>query len=332
MLTLAATVLMTTGTLAACSGDDADLVIYSGRNENLIGPLLEQFSEETGVTTEIRYADSASLSAQILEEGESSPADVFISQDAGALGAIANVDRFENVAQAQLDKVPAEFRSDEGEWVGVSGRARVIAYNPTKVTEAQVPKSVNEVVQPQWRGRVGYAPTNASFQSFVTAMRLTQGEAATRTWLEALKANDARTYTNNVLALEGVDRGEVDIALVNHYYLYEKQAERGGPQNINARNAFIGNGDPGALVNVAGVGIMRGTESRADADRLVEFLLSERAQTYFRDETFEYPLTGGISQAEGVPPLASLGAPKIDLSDLASLQQTQTLLTEVGLI
>ncbi len=311
---------------------DEPLIIYSGRNERLIKPLIDQFVANTGIKTEVRYAGSPELGAQLMEEGGGTDADVFLSQDAGALGAVANEKMFVTLPQSQLDRVGAAYRDPQGHWIGVSGRVRVLAYNSIKVPEGELPKSVFELTEPKWKGRIAYAPANASFQSFVTGMRLTVGEDRTKQFLEGLKANEPRAFgASNVNALRSVNTGESDVALVNHYYLYELRREL-GESNVAAKNYFFGNGDPGSLINVAGIGILGNTDKRADSARFVDYLLANEAQRYFRDKTDEYPLTTEVERIPDLPALESIGAPKVDLSDLSTLDRTQALLREVGLI
>ncbi|GLZ02738.1 iron ABC transporter substrate-binding protein [Actinomadura sp. NBRC 104412] len=329
---LALWALLTPLVLAACGGDGFDddaLVIYSGRNKNLVGPLLDDMERTTGLNVQVRYGDSAELAAQIQEEGDRTRADLFFSQDAGALGALTKAGRLQALPQPLLGRVPAEFRAKDGTWVGLSGRARVFAYDPRQVPRP--PKSVFELTGPAWRGRVGWAPTNASFQAFVTGMRVTEGEARARQWLTAMKAAGTRSYDNNVLALEAVDRGEIALALINHYYWYEEVAEK-GQAAVHARIAFVTGGDPGGLINVAGIGVLKGTERRAAAEKAVDFLLSRTAQAHFATETKEYPLVAGVPAERGLPPLDSLHGPDIDLSSLDSLERTLDLLKEVGLV
>lgn len=312
------------------SGGNGDaLVVYSGRGEALVGELLKRF-EATGVDLEIRYAGTSELAAQLLEEGSDKRADVFFSQDAGALGALQDAGALAPLPQDVLSQVPERYRSKIGDWVATSGRARVIAYNPDRVAEKDLPKSVFELTDPKWKGRIGIAPTNASFQAFVTGMRVTVGQERTKAWLEGIKRNEPKQFEGNIAAVEAVDTGQVDLALVNHYYLYERIQEK-GEANVKVRNFFLGNGDPGALVNVAGVGIVKGTKRAAEAERLVRFLLSEEAQRYFAEETFEYPMTSAVKPPEGLPPLGSIQGPKLDLAALAPLKDTLALLSEVGL-
>ncbi|GIH92522.1 iron ABC transporter substrate-binding protein [Planobispora siamensis] len=319
---------------SACGGDgesfdDDSLVIYSGRNENLVGPLLDRMKAATGLDVQVRYGDSAELAAQILEEGADTRADVFFSQDAGALGALSKNRMLAPVAQEALDRVPAKYRGSDGTWVGVSGRSRVIVYDPRAVTAP--PESVFELTDPKWRGKAGWAPTNASFQSFVTAMRVTSGEDRTRQWLEAMKANGTQTFSNNVNILDAVDEGKIQLGLINHYYWYEKVAEK-GRNGVPSRLAYLPAGDPGALVNVAGVGVLKASRHAGAAAKAVDFLLGAEAQKYFADTTKEYPLISGVPAASGLPPFDSLKGPDVDLTELDSIEQTVALLQDVGLV
>ncbi|WAU78740.1 iron ABC transporter substrate-binding protein [Streptomyces sp. Qhu-G9] len=327
--------------LAACGSDDKDggddgagssLVIYSGRNEKLVKPLLDKLEKAVGTEVEVRYGDSAELAAQILEEGDRTKAGLFFSQDAGALGALSKEGMLQKLPAATLDQVDEVYRGSDGDWVGLSGRVRVIAYNPDKVTEDEVPDSVFDVVKPEWKGKVGFAPTNASFQAFVTGMRVLKGDDTTRQWLEDLKANGAKTYAHNLATLDAVEAGEVSLGLVNHYYWYERVAEK-GEDKVNSKLHFLPGKDPGALINVAGAGILKDSGQSETAQKAVDYLLSKDAQTYFADTTKEYPLAAGVtSTVEGLPPFESLQSPDIDLGKLESLQETLAMLQDAGLV
>ncbi|MFE1291348.1 iron ABC transporter substrate-binding protein [Streptomyces sp. NPDC058751] len=327
--------------LAACGSDgkdsagkggDPSLVIYSGRNEKLVKPLLDKLEKAVGAKVEVRYGESAELAAQILEEGDRTKAGLFFSQDAGALGALSREGMLQKLPATTLDKVDKAYRGSEGDWVGLSGRVRVIAYNPDEVTEAEVPDSVFDVVKPEWKGKVGFAPTNASFQAFVTGMRVLKGDDVTREWLEDLKANGTKTYAHNLATLDAVEAGEVELGLVNHYYWYERVAEK-GEDKVDSKLHFLPGKDPGALINVAGAGILKDGGQNATAQKAVDYLLSKEAQTYFADTTKEYPLSAGVtSTVEGLPPFDSLESPDIDLGKLESLQETLAMLQDVGLV
>ncbi|ULR55587.1 iron ABC transporter substrate-binding protein [Streptomyces deccanensis] len=328
--------------LASCGSDDdkggsaksgdSTLVIYSGRNEKLVEPILDKLEKAVGTKVEVRYGDSAELAAQILEEGDRTKAGLFFSQDAGALGALSKEGVLEQLPPSTLDEVDEAYRGGDGDWVGLSGRVRVIAYNPDQVDEDEVPDSVHDVVKPEWKDKVGFAPTNASFQAFVTGMRALEGDDATRRWLEDLKANGAKTYAHNLATLDAIEAGEVSLGLVNHYYWYERVAEK-GEDKVNAKLHFLPGKDPGALINVAGVGILKDGGQSEAAQKAVDFLLSKEAQTYFADTTKEYPLAAGVtSTVEGLPPFDSLQSPDIDLGKLESLQETLAMLQDVGLV
>lgn len=305
------------------------LTVYSGRSESLIAPILQQFTDETGVQVQVRYGNTAEMAAVILEEGDNSPADVYIAQDAGALGALAQEGRLMPLPSDILARVPAEFRSDDGLWVGLSGRARVLVYNTELLTEEDLPASILDLANPEWAGRVGWAPTNASFQAHVTAMRLLLGDDAVRSWLESMVANGAIPYDGNTAVVQAVIDGEVQVGLVNHYYLYGFLADN---PDVPAVNYYFPGGDPGALVNVAGAGIVSTSDHPGLAQRLILYLLGNHAQEYFATETYEYPLVAGIEPSVELRPLAEIEVPAIDLSDLSDLQSTLELLSETGAI
>ncbi|EYR62340.1 iron ABC transporter substrate-binding protein [Actinotalea ferrariae CF5-4] len=341
-LALPTALLAVTATLAACGsdagspdgvGDDAEgaLVIYSGRNENLVEPVLDRLEEAVGVPVEVRYAGTSELAAQLLEEGEATDADVFFGQDAGALGALAGAGMLTELDPEVLDLVAEDFRDADGRWVATSGRARVVAYDPEQVPQVESITGVDQLLDPQWAGKIGFAPSNASFHAFVTALRVDRGEDGAREWLEAFAANDPQVYENNVAVLDAVESGEVALGLINHYYWYQRTAEL-GEDGVDARIHFLAPDDPGALINVAGAGIVAGTDQPEAAAEAIAFLLSEEAQQYFADETAEYPVVAGVeSTVFDLPPLSELQGQQIDLNDLESLAETLALLDEVGL-
>ena len=320
---------------AGCGGGDDEgsggtLTVYSGREEELVEPLFDRFEEETGIDVEVRYGDSAELAATIAEEGDNTPADVFFAQDPGSLGAVEGQGRFAELPDSILDRVDERFRDPDGHWTGTSGRVRVIAYNTEELTEDELPDSVLDLTDPTWKGKLGIAPTNASFQAFVSSMVLTRGEEATREWLEGLKANEPKLYDGNSPVVEAVAAGEILAGLVNHYYLYLVKEET---PDAPVANHFLPGEDPGALVSVAGAGVIEGSDQEDEARRFVEFLLSDPSQRFYVDEAeeAEYPLVDGIAPKEGLPPLDQLRGPQIDLDDLGpQLEKTLELLNEVG--
>jgi iron(III) transport system substrate-binding protein len=313
---------------AGCGGDRDALTIYSGRTQNLIGPLLEKFNKDTGIAIDVKYGDSAELALLLDEEGERTPADIFLSQSPGATGFLAGKGRLGQLDAAVLDKVDARFRNANGRWVGISGRQRVLVYNSEQVSEAELPDSVLELTGDRFAGKVAIAPSNGSFQDFVTAMRQLEGEEATEAWLKEMVANKPRTYANNNAIVEAVSRGEVEMGLVNHYYNYRFQQESPGTPSRN--HSFAGD-DVGALVIPSTASVLVGTDKTDEATRFLSFLLTEESQRYFSDQTFEYPLVAGVPAASGLPPLASLRSPDYDVDALGGgLERTVELIRTSG--
>ena len=305
--------------------DPGELTIYSGRGESLVGALLDRFEAETGIRVRVRYAGTAQLAVAILEEGARSPADIYYAQDAGALGALADAEALAVLPSSLLERVDPKFRDSNGRWVGTSGRARVLVISPERVPNP--PGSIFELTEPEWRGRVGWAPTNGSFQAFVTGMRQIHGEEATEDWLRGMLANEVREYPKNSPQVQAVHDGELDIGLVNHYYLYRFVDE---DPNFRAANHFTDPGQAGALINIAGVGMLSASDNRDNALRFIEYLLEAHAQEYFRDQTSEYPLAAGIAARPELAPLDRLDPPSLALTSLADLEGTLELLQEVG--
>ncbi|MDO5067553.1 MAG: extracellular solute-binding protein [Propionibacteriaceae bacterium] len=306
------------------------VVLYSGRNEKLVGPLIEQMKTATGLEIEVRYEGTPEMAAKILEEGANSPADLFLSQDAGALGALGKAGLLAALPQTTLDKVDGAYRDAKGLWVATSGRIRVLAVNAEVSPAAKNYKSIDEILVEENRGKIGYAPTNASFQSFVTALRVVKGEAEAEAWLTKLKELEPRTYEKNTGVLEAVDSGEVGIGLINHYYWYKMKDEKGDA--VKAELVYLDQTDPGALLNVAGVGVLASSKNTDAALKVVDYLLSTEGQTYFADQTAEYPVIDGVKGKFDLKPIDASKPHGVDLNDLDSLAETQELLKKVGLI
>jgi iron(III) transport system substrate-binding protein len=304
------------------------LVVYSGRSESLVAPIIKQFSEATGIKVEVKYGDTAAIAATLLEEGARSPADVFFAQDPGGLGAAGGL--LAPLPETVLHRVPAWARSPQGKWVGISGRARVVVYNTESFTEAELPDSILGFAAPEWKGKIGWAPTNGSFIAMVTAMRGVWGDDRTEQWVRAVQANRPKVYQNNTAIVQAVGAGEVQVGFVNHYYLHRILAERG--ESFPARNYYTRAADPGSVILIAGAGVLQTANNKDNAEKFVEFLLGTVAQQYFASQTFEHPLIDGVVSSRGIPDLSAVAKPAIDVSELSDIEGTQTLLRKAGAI
>lgn len=325
--------------LAACGGSEPEpaaevaadepspLVVYSGRNEALVGPILERFAESFGMEVEVRYGGTAEMAATLLEEGENTPADVFVSQDAAALGALAREGMLRPLPAEVADRVPARFRPAGDEWVGLSGRVRSVVYNPEMISPEELPQSLEEVGEPRYRGRFGVAPANASFQAHMAAYRAVRGAEALDELLAAMVANQPRRYPKNTPIVEAVIAGEIEWGLVNHYYLWRALAE---DPEAPGRNFLMPEGRVSTFVNMAGAGVL---SDRPEARDLIAWLLGEEAQEYFARETFEYPLVPGIEPAVELQPLAELAGEQIDFAAVSGeLEATLQAIHDSGLL
>jgi len=338
--------------LAACGGSSADepaestttaaqstttepaggraepLVLYSGRNENFVQPVIDSFTAATGIEVEVRYGGTGDLATTITAEGGSTPADVFWAQDPAFIGGIARQGLLAELPSDVLGLVEPRYSDDDGRWVGITGRSRVLVYNTDLVTEDELPDSVWDLVEPEWNGRLGVAPTNGSFVAFVTGMVLIEGEERTLEWLQGIAANDPVIFDGNGPIVDAVVAGDLEAGLVNHYYLLQRIAQLG---EVPARNHFFPPGDPGGLVMAAGAGVLASSDMADAAVEFIRHLLSAESQAHFLT-LYEYPLVDGIGAPEGQLPLAELPTLDISLTDTAdTLEPALRLIAEAGL-
>lgn len=327
LLTLTA---VTAAALGACTGGDDALTVYSGRDEELVAPLLERFSDSTGIQIDVRYGDSADLALLIAEEGEQSPADVFFSQAPGAVGYLDEQGRLASLPSEVLGEVDSKFEAADGRWIGLTARRRVLVYNQELVDASDLPESVFDITGSEYAGKVALAPTNGSFQDFVSALALIEGEDVAREWLKDMAESGAPTYADNSSIVDAVARGEVPMGLVNHYYNHRFLDE---DPSLPSRNHVFPNGDIGSLLIASTISVIETSDLKDEARELVEFLLSEEAQRYFAEETFEYPLVSGIEPSVELPPLDAAGAPDFDIDRLGGeLEETTRMIAESGLL
>jgi iron(III) transport system substrate-binding protein len=317
--------------LAAPVVSATTLTLYSGRGESMVQPIISQFEKESGIKVNVRYGDTAQLAVLLQEEGRRSPADVYWGQDAGAMGAVSKAGLLAKLPANIYKDLPGIYKSVSGNWVATSGRARLFIYSPARTQVEEHPVSVFDLTDARYKGRVGWAPMNGSFQSFVTAMRVKHGEEVTLQWLNDMKANGTKTFRNNSTQLQGVADGEIDYGLVNNYYLPRALAS---DRNYPVKQTFFKEGDIGNLMNVAGVAVVKASKNQKAATEFVRFLTSPAAQQYFALQVDEYPVISGIIQNDRVEPYdeALKASPGIDLDQLSDLEGTLAILRRAGLI
>ena len=307
----------------ACSGDEGTLTVYSGRSQNLIGPLLDEFAEDTGIKVEVRYDSAVNLALLLQEEGERTPADVFISRSPGPIAFLAERGMLAPLDDDLLARAPS---SPSGYWVALTGRQRVLVYNAELLDEADLPASVHDLVEEEWLGRVAIAPSNGSFQDFFTLFRLEVGDEAALAWLTALREGGAPVLGNNSGIVQAVARGEIEMGLVNHYYNLRFKAE---DPSIASENHYFADGDPGGVTIATAAGALASGDQDLAA-RFIRYMLGREAQRYFGTQTHEYPLATGLDLGE----VNAVPVGPIDLGEFdrlgSGLQRTLELIREAG--
>jgi iron(III) transport system substrate-binding protein len=316
--------------LSGCGSDADTLTVYSAQHESLVRTMLEDFTEETGIELEFRDANDSELANQIVEEGDASPADVFLTENSPAIDVVDEAGLLAPLDDATLAQVDEAYRPSSGTWVGFAARSTVLLYNPAEIAEEELPASVLDLAAPEWQGRVGIAAGGADFQAIVSAVLELAGEDATRQWLTGLEQN-AEIYSSNTAVMKAVDEAEVPVGITYHYYWYRDQAQN-GLIGDDARLHHLGNQDPGAFVSVSGAGVLASSDQAEDAQRLVEYLTSPAAQERLAESSaLEYAVGTGVDSADALPPLAELGAPAVDPGALNAPLVTE-LMQEVGLL
>ena len=305
-----------TATATACSGDTDSLTVYSGRSEKLVGPIFEAFTAETGMTLDVRYGSSNDLALLLSEEGDKTPADVFLSRSPGPAGFLDDLGMLSELDGDVLDRVATGDRSADGTWVGFAGRGRVLVYNTDEVAAADLPDSVFDLTGPGYTGRVAVPGSNSSFQDWFTLFRLRNGDDVAIAWLDAMVSNGSRFYPKNGAIVEAVGRNEIQFGLVNHYYNFQKVATNGDAQR-SANHGFTP-GDDGGLMIIATATVLDSSGEKDAANRLLAHLLSDAQQTYLTNKVYEYPLALGVTPADVLPPVPTDRVGAVDIDDVAA--------------
>jgi iron(III) transport system substrate-binding protein len=324
-------------TLAACGNDQSSgssgtqtLTLYNAQHEDLVQAMVSGFTEQTGIQVELRSGDDAELANQIVQEGKASPADVFVTENSPSIQLVAGKGLLTPVAASTLAQVPSRYSPASGDWVGFAARSTVLAYDPQRLPDAQLPASLLDLADPAWQGRIGFAPGGADFQAIVSAVLDLEGEQATRTWLTGLKRN-GKVYQGNNAVMQAVNSGEIDAGVIYHYYWYKDRAES-GENSKNVQLHYFGNQDPGAFVSVSGAGVLASSDQQDAAQQLVAYLTSPDGQRRSAASTaLEYAVGNGVASAPALPPLDGLQAPVVDPGTLNGPQVTE-LMQEVGLL
>ena len=317
--------------LTSCSNDSDKLVIYNAQHAELIEPIAKDFTEKTGIEVEVRDGSDLEMANQLVTEGKASPADVFLTENSPAMSLVQSDGLFQPLEQPTLDNIPARYRPDDNSWTGFSARSTVMVYNTDKVSKDELPTSLTDLADPEWKGRISFSPTGADFQAIVAGYLAIEGEDATKEWLEGLKANGT-VYDGNDVVLESVNSGQTDAGIIYHYYWYRDQ-EESGQNSDNTQLHFFKNQDPGAFLSLSGAGVLANGDHNADAQKFVEYLTSVEGQQAIADSyALEYPLNHEVDlDRAGVPPLSSLEPPDVTVSELDS-QKVVQLMTEVGFL
>ena len=316
--------------LSACGDDGPYITVYNAQHEQLLAEVAPLFEEETGIEVKLRSGTDLELANQLVQEGDASPADVFLTENSPAMSLVDRADLFAPVDQETLDLIPSQFVPADGNWIGFLGRSTVVVYNTDQLGADDLPDSILDFADPEWAGRISYSPTGADFQAIVSAVLELEGEDATRTWLAGL-AENGTVYDGNNVVLESVNAGEVEAGIIYHYYWYRDQKES-GENSDSSELYFFGDRDPGAFVSVSGAGVLASSEHQEDAQAFVNFLASTEGQQAIADSyALEYPLNPKVSLEPPVKPFAELEPPRVDASTLNS-EKVIELMQDAGLL
>lgn len=330
VLVAVAAAVVTAPVLVACSGDDGPFItVYNAQHEELLEDVAPLFEEQTGIDVKLRNGKDLELANQLVQEGDASPADVFLTENSPAMSLVDNAGLFTPIDQATLDLIPADYVPSDKNWTGFIARSTVLVYNEA-LSETELPDSLMDLAEPEWAGRVAFSPTGADFQAIVSAVVATEGEDAAAEWIQGL-ADNGTVLENNLVVMEAVNAGEVDTGIIYHYYWYRDQLEAGDNSDSSALH-FFGDQDPGAFLSVSGAGVLASSEKQTDAQKFVNFLASPEGQQAIADSyALEYPLNPEVSLDPPVKPFAELQPPKIDVSSLNS-ETVIELMQDAGLL
>lgn len=307
-----------------------EITVYNAQHEALTKEWVDAFTAETGVKVTLRQGDDTEMSNQIVQEGQASPADVFLTENSPAMAQVETAGLFTDVDKATVDQVPAQFRPSTNKWTGIAARSTVLVYDKTKLSEDKLPTSMLDLAKPEWKGKWAASPSGADFQAVVSALLELKGEAATKDWLKGMKEN-YKSYKGNSTAMKAVNAGEVDAALIYHYYYYGDMAKT-GENSKNVTPYYFKNQDPGAFLSISGGGVLKSSKNAAAAQAFLKFITGKKGQEVLQKGTsFEYAIASDVPSNDKLVPIKDLQAPTVDPAKLNSAKVTE-LMTQAGLL
>jgi iron(III) transport system substrate-binding protein len=316
--------------VTGCSDDGPSIVVYNAQHEQLLDEIAPKFTERTGIDVELRNGSDPEMAAQLIQEGDASPADVFLTENSPAMAAVEREGLFARLDPKAVEPIPQQYKPTSGDWTGFVARSTVLVSNTSMVDESDLPDSIMDLADPKYAGMISFSPTGADFQAIVAAVLDLEGEQKTREWLAGLKANGT-VYDGNNVVLESVNAGESAIGIIYHYYWYRDQAESGENSDDTALY-FFGNQDPGAFLSVSGAGVLASSDHPKEAQQFVEYLTSKEGQQALADSyAMEYPLNPAVTLGPPVKPFSELEPPEVNVSDLDG-DKVVDLLTEAGFL
>jgi iron(III) transport system substrate-binding protein len=318
------------GSTGADGKPSGEITVYNAQHDTLTKEWVDAFTAETGVKVTVRQGSDTEMSNQIIQEGAASPADVFLTENSPAMAQVENAGLFADVDKATVDQVPADFRPSTNKWTGIAARSTVLVYDKSKISADKLPKSMLDLAKPEWKGKWAASPSGADFQAIVSALLELKGEAATQDWLKGMKENST-AYKGNSTAMKAVNAGEVDAALIYHYYYYGDQAKT-GENSKNVTPYYFKNQDPGAFVSVSGGGVLKSSKNAAAAQAFLKFITGKKGQEVLQKGTsFEYAIGSSVPSNDKLVPLTDLQAPTVDPAKLNSAKVTE-MMTKAGLL
>ncbi|HDR2406003.1 TPA: iron ABC transporter substrate-binding protein [Enterobacter asburiae] len=317
-------------TQSVAADNNEGIVVYNAQHENLVKSWVDGFTKETGIKVTLRNGDDSELGNQLVQEGSASPADVFLTENSPSMVLVDNANLFAPLDADTLKQVPAEYRPAHGRWIGIAARSTVFVYNPEKLNEQQLPKSLMDLAKPEWKGRWAASPSGADFQAIVSAMLALKGEKATLEWLKAMKANFV-AYKGNSTVMKAVNAGQIDGGVIYHYYRFVDQSKT-GENSKNTQLYYFKHQDPGAFVSLSGGGVLASSKHKAQAQAFIKYITGKEGQESLRtNNAFEYAVGVNAASNPKLVPLKDLDAPKVEPSTLNSKKVIE-LMTQAGLL